>query len=105
MSGMAWLAQQIVQASESQEPRPPRFNPRPYGVMQRGAASDILAYIKQQPGRYFTSLDLISATQHTHSAVSWGLYFLRRLELIETAPDPRNPRYLRYRLARCRSPE
>lgn len=98
MSGMAWLAQQIVQASETQEPRPPRFNPRPYGVMQRGAASDILAYIKRQPGRYFTSLELIAATQHTHSAVSWGLYFLRRLQLIETAPDPRNPRYLRYRL-------
>jgi len=103
MSGMAWLAQQIVQASETQEPRPPRFNPRPYGVMQRGAASDILAYIKQQPGRYFTSLELIAATQHTHSAVSWGLYFLRRLQLIETAPDPRNPRYLRYRLVVSRA--
>lgn len=100
MSGMAWLAQQIVQASDAQDSKPVRYNPRPPGVMQRGAAYTLLEYMRQQhPGRYFTSLDLIRATGNTHSAVSWGLYFLRTLHYVETAPDPRNARYLRYRLA------
>ena len=96
MSGMAWIAHQILSAKP--DGRPPRFNPRPPGVIQRGAAFSILVYMRQHPGRLFTSLDLIRALGLTHSAVSWGLYFLRQLGHIETYPDPRNTRYLMYRL-------
>lgn len=100
MSGIAWLAQQLeTAASNAPEPGPPRFNPRPPGVIQDGgAASALLAFLQANPGRYYTSIELIVATRHTHSAVSWGLFFLRQLDLIDTGPDPRNKRYMRYRL-------
>ncbi len=77
-----------------------RFNPCPPGVMKCQSAShacyDVL---KDQQGKWLTHDQICILSGRNTKQVCWGLLFLTRQGLVESAPDEyRNPRYLIYRL-------
>lgn len=96
---VAWIAQQI-QAMKVEPPNLVRFNPRPPGVLQGGAAEQVLRVLQDNPTRYFTCEDLRKRTGRTHAAVSWALLYLRRNGWIEACTDSRNEKWNRYRITR-----
>ena len=66
-------------------------------LMEAGASMAVLKYLRGEEG-YRTTAEILHGTGRSHSAVSWALLFLRRIDLVESVPDSRrNPRYLRYR--------
>lgn len=67
---------------------PPRFNPRPQGIVRPGSASDaILQYLRTNAGRSFYRRHLITATGRTRKSVDWALLFLVAIDLVETVPS------------------
>lgn len=98
MSPLLWSLIQIAGQPEP-APRVAPYNPRPLGWMApEGAPAAIVALLRQHPGRWWTSEQLIRETGKSHAAVSWALLRLRGWGLVTTMPDTtRNSRYLRYR--------
>lgn len=75
------------------------FNPRPPGVAIEGSATTaVLKFMREHPRIWFTHGALTCQVGHSRVAVDWALIRLRRWEFIETRPDPRSPRYYRYRV-------
>lgn len=96
MSIFTWGVQSLVSA-KPEEPTPERYNPRPPGVIREGSATAaVLAFLLAHRGKRFAAYQVIHATGCTQKATSWALLYLQRQGLIETTPDPRNERYLRY---------
>lgn len=96
MSIFTWGVQSLVSA-KPEEPKPERFNPRPPGVIREGSATAaVLAFLLAHRGKRFAAYQVIHATGCTQKATSWALVYLQQQGLIETSPDPRNERYLRY---------
>lgn len=77
----------------------PGFNPRPPGIAIEGSATTaVLKFMREHPRIMFTHSALVHQTGRTRVAVDWALIRLRDWGLIETFPDPRSPRYHRYRI-------
>lgn len=96
MSIFTWGVQSLVSA-KPEDPKPERFNPRPPGVIREGSATAaVLAFLLAHRGKRFAAYQVIHATGCTQKATSWALVYLQQQGLIETSPDPRNERYLRY---------
>lgn len=97
----SWIALQLTQLADSRrEPEhPARFNPHPPGVSWPGSATAaVLAFLRDNPRRYYRHHEILKATGRTKIAVDWALIRLKTWGLIEYVPDEaRNPRYLRYR--------
>lgn len=93
------LLSQLTSGHESPV-RAARFNPSPPGVVRcRSATHAIYEALAARPGMWLQCDQIIHATGHSCKAVSWGLLFLQRNNVIETTPDTwRNSRYLLYRL-------
>lgn len=109
-----WVARQIQTVrpqDESPIPQIVSFNPRPPGAPIKGSAtSAVLAVLKASPLRWFTEHELKALANHGRAegelfsrvAISWALIRLRGWKWIDSATDDsRNPRYLRYRLAKA----
>lgn len=98
-----WTAQQLlaIAAVRQAATAPPRYNPRPSGVIRDGSATDaVLALLRAQPRRWWRHCDIVSATGRPYKAVNWACLYLRNRGLVEIVSDEaRNARYLRYRLA------
>lgn len=96
MSIFTWGVHSLVSA-KPEDPKPERFNPRPPGVIREGSATAaVLAFLLAHRGKRFAAYQVIHATGCTQKATSWALVYLQQQGLIETSPDPRNERYLRY---------
>ena len=97
-SAFAWGLAQLT--AHSPEPPPPRFNPRPPGVIQTGSASDaVMQFLKSRPGRYFSESDLIRQTGRSRASITWALHYLRGQGLIASVNDGRHTRHLQHTLA------
>lgn len=77
-----------------------KFNPYPAGVMRcQSASHSVYTALEAQKGRWVSHDQIMSLTGRTTKQVCWGLLYLTRQGLVESAPDEyRNPRYLIYRL-------
>lgn len=96
MSIFTWGVQSLV-STKPEDPKPERYNPRPPGVIREGSATAaVLAFLLAHRGKRFAAYQVIHATGCTQKATSWALVYLQQQGLIETSPDPRNERYLRY---------
>jgi hypothetical protein len=88
----------------SRGPAPGRrqhFNPRPAGVVRAGSPTHhVWTHLAECPERWFSAQEVRRITGFSHAASSHALLYLVRMELLETAVDARNPRYLRYKVAR-----
>jgi hypothetical protein len=95
------MAEQLgAMGSHKPQHQPERFNPRPPGVLQGGhTTAAVYKFLADRPDRFFSEAQLLWHLKRSHAAVSLALVYLRSLELVETAPDERNPRYRRYRIA------
>jgi len=104
-SGTAWLAQQLLGAAAKAPPaiHAGCVNPRPPGVIRPGSATEaVLALLRENPRRQFMCITIVQRTGCTRAAVDWALLYLRSQNLINTHQDAeRNPRYLRYSLAKA----
>lgn len=100
MSIMWWITAQLA-ARFSEPLSQPRFNPRPPGVIRPGSATQaVLAFLRENPTRYFTCFDLCRNTQRSPKSVNHACLYLRAQSLICAYPDSaRNPRYMKYRAA------
>lgn len=99
---MAGQLMRMADGRAMQLEQPPRFNPRPAGVIQEGSASAaLLAVLKAHPNKFFTHGGLMAVTGRSHAAVSWGLKYLRDQGLVKTINDgSRNPKWFRYRIVK-----
>lgn len=95
-----WVAQQIA----ARQPgglnlEVPRYNPRPAGVMQEGAAKEVLELLRAHPARWITFSQIkAGTTNRTQKSLEWACIYLRAMGYIECSRDEaRNARYLRYR--------
>lgn len=81
------------------ERRSQRFQPNPAGLFQTGGAAQAVdEFLKSQPGRFFTMVQLIAATGRTDKSLDWACRFLVSIGRLEWhADESRNPRYRRYR--------
>ena len=106
MSGVVWVAEQILAATARHSERPaglPRYNPKPPGQLQPGGATEVVInFLAKHPGTFFRHSQIHAhCKQYSRAAVDWALIRLRSWGAIETTPDDsRNPRYLRYRLVK-----
>lgn len=100
-----WVTQQILSIKRDAEP--PRFNPRPAGIMRPGSATEAVhQYLLGRPGRgWVLRQQIVAGTHRSGKAVDWALIFLRHVGLIESSKDPERARYLRYRSVRKPRPE
>jgi hypothetical protein len=100
MNSMRWIAAELARGLASRYPEPtsqPRFNPRPPGVIREGSATwTVLNFLAVNPGKYWNCYQLCQRTGFSIKAVNHACLFLRKQELIQTCPDPRNVKYLRY---------
>jgi hypothetical protein len=98
---MNWMALQLRLSQKFSEPASqPRFNPRPPGFIRPGSATHrVLLVLRENPGIRFSRYQLISLTGQSQKAIDHGLLYLRAQKLIETCPDHRNSRFLRYCIA------
>jgi hypothetical protein len=89
----------------SREVAPPRFNPRPPGVIREGSATDrVLKMLRSSPS-WRTRAQISWATGLSHGALTWALIYLKAHGLIEHIGDPaRNARYFRYRATSTQQP-
>jgi hypothetical protein len=91
--------------AQEQAPRAvPRFNPRPPGEICPGSTTEAVHdFLRRRrdiaPNSWIPRSLVVHATGRTGKAVDWALTFLRAKGLVESSEDPRNARYLRYRLA------
>lgn len=103
---MEWIARQLEAVGNTAVADPAanmhRFNPKPPGSIQPGSATEaLIGFMSRHPNTFFTHAELLRATGRTTKAMAWALIFLRELGAIEVAPDEsRNPRFLRYRIAK-----
>lgn len=99
---MEWLAKQLIRGTPgSLNLEIPRYNPRPAGVIRPGSTTDsVLVIFVDSPGRWFSFKDFKARIRTTDKALNWALIYLQRMGHIEssTGDDPRNSRYMRYRL-------
>lgn len=105
MNGVDWMAQRIIAAANRDlDPgnAPPRFNPRPPGVIREGSATQqVLQFLEKHTGRYFIRIQIVRATGCSERAVDWALLFLKAQQRIKAVEDTtRNSRYLRYGIAK-----
>ena len=105
MNGVEWLAQRIAAAANrdlDETPEAPRFNPRPPGVIRDGSATQgVLQFLEKRKGCFFTRVQIVAATGRTERAVDWALLFLKAQQKVKAVEDTnRNPRYLRYGIAK-----
>lgn len=99
-SPFSWAVAQIGHLPNAAALQCPKFNPKPPGVILEGSATGaVLRVLNAHPGRFFTCGELMTLTGRSHSATSWALIRLHKvLGIVETAPDPRQDNYRRYRL-------
>lgn len=77
------------------------FNPRPPGIAIEGSATTaVLKFMQQHPRIWFNHASLVHQVGRSRVSVDWALIRLRGWDLIETCPDPRSPRYHRYRVTK-----
>ncbi len=105
MNGVDWLAQQIAAVANRdmhEGTEASRFNPRPPGVIRDGSATQaVFAFLDQRRGVFFTRLQIVTATGRSERAVDWALLFLKAQQKCKAVEDiNRNPRYLRYGIAK-----
>ena len=100
---MDWLVQQVIRASDRARERaaPPRFNPRPAGVIREGSATEaVLEYLRTSKLVYHQHRQIVHGTGRSTKAVCWALIYLRELgHVVATADAERNSRYRRYAAA------
>ena len=95
MSIFSWGVQQLV--SSRPEPTPFHYNPRPPGVIRNGSVTHaVLLFLDSNRGKWYSAYQVIHAVGCTQKSADWAFIFLREQGLIESCPDQRNPRYLRY---------
>lgn len=92
-----------LQAQADAPPQQPRFNPHPAGEIWPGSATAAVRdFLRRRseihPGGWITRHLIVDGTGRTGKSVDWALIFLRANKLVEASEDPRNARYLRYRL-------
>ena len=77
-----------------------RFNPCPPGVMKcQSSSHSVYDVLAAQAGCWLSHDQICQLSGRNTKQVCWGLLFLTRQGLVESAPDEyRNPRYLIYRL-------
>lgn len=102
----AWMVQQMLALADMAEStQPPRFNPRPQGVIRSGSATHaVYELFHAHKDQCFNHGQIVRATKRSAKSVDWGLLFLRQCNLIECLPDPRNTRYWVYRLRKSPDP-
>lgn len=104
MSSMHWVAGQLAQnmAAKFSEPTSqPRFNPRPPGIIRQGSGTwEVLQFLRANNGKYWSCFQLCRHTGASIKAVNHACLYLREKGLVHTCPDPRNPQYLRYSIAK-----
>ncbi len=105
MSGAHWMAGQLIRMADGRNAMPleiPRYNPRPPGVIREGSATDeVLKLLSAHPGRFFSYAEIRARCGHrSHAALSWGLIYLKRMGVVQTSSDARNPQYARYRIVK-----
>lgn len=97
-NGVDWLAQRIMQATTQAQRdamrTPPRFNPRPAGVIYPDSAtSAILDFLGTRPGVPFFRHQIIESTGCTRKAVDWALVYLANRELVQVHAGAVHNRY------------
>lgn len=105
MNGVEWLAQRIAAAANrdlDENPEAPRFNPRPPGVIREGSATQAVhLFLEARRGIFFTRVQIVAATGRSERSVDWALLFLKAQQKVKAVEDTnRNPRYLRYGIAK-----
>lgn len=95
MSIFSWGVQQLVSARP--DPTPTHYNPRPPGVIRNGSVTHaVLLFLDSNRGKWYSAYQVVHAVGCTQKSADWAFIFLREQGLIESCPDQRNPRYLRY---------
>lgn len=103
MSGAGWMAGQLIRMADGRNAMPlelPRYNPRPPGVIREGSATDaVLKLLEANPHRFFSYAEIRARCPgRSHAALSWAAIYLKRMGLVQTSSDARNPQYVRYRI-------
>jgi len=87
-----WVARQLLRRPVR---RPPRRQPK-----ISGTTAEIAQWLAcQAPAAWWTEGEIIAGVEREHGVVSWSLWRLRRLQLVEARGDARHGRYLLYRWA------
>ena len=97
-NGVDWLARRIMdattQAQRDAMRTPPRYNPRPPGVLYPDSATTaILQYLGSGPGVPFFRWQLIAATGCTRKSVDWALVYLSARGLVRVHAGAVHNRY------------
>lgn len=91
------LVEQVLASAPSPLIKPPRFNPRPPGVIRPGSTTDAVIRHLRAHGGFQSHCQIVWATKRSGKAVDWALLFLRSQKLVRAVEDTsRNSRYLRY---------
>ena len=100
MKGLGLAVLTLLAASQSQ-PAPRRdFNPNPPGVIKDDSSTDrVLRYLRAHRPRFLTHEQIVAGTGCKTKSVSWAVFYLRDLGIIECrrCGDRRSPLYQEYR--------
>ncbi|MBU3652570.1 MAG: hypothetical protein FGM44_05735 [Limnohabitans sp.] len=96
MSIFTWGMQSLVSA-KPEESKNERYNPRPPGVIREGSVTHaVWHFLNANRGKWYSRYQILNNIGCTDKSADWACLFLKEQGLIESCPDHRNSRYLRY---------